>query len=206
MSTAYTATSRGLPLGRRRGFTLIELVVVVSIIAVFATLAIPTVVSQLRDRRVQEAARTVALVYRQARLRAMGRGSAVLVRFADGAFTVHEARLGVGGDCGDLPVASCTNTTWVTGTGQRLVDGYGVSSAGEMSNMTLAIVDAASAAVPALEVCFTPLGRALVRTAVDDDIPFAALDEAYLVSASRPGAGRTRSVVLMPNGSARLTE
>src|SRR5688572_14870591 len=75
-------SNRGLPLGLAgvRGFTLIELCAVVLIITVFAAVAIPTAVSQLRDRRMQEAARRIGMVYRQARLRALGRGSAVLVR------------------------------------------------------------------------------------------------------------------------------
>ena len=61
----------GLRTGRwARGFTLIELLVVVVIITVFAGLALPTAVAQLRDRRVQEAARKLALVYREARLQA----------------------------------------------------------------------------------------------------------------------------------------
>ena len=58
----------------RRGFTLVELMVVVVMITVLATLAIPLVTEQLRDRRTQEAAERVAGVYRDARMRAMGRG------------------------------------------------------------------------------------------------------------------------------------
>ncbi|HMR09923.1 MAG TPA: prepilin-type N-terminal cleavage/methylation domain-containing protein, partial [Polyangiaceae bacterium] len=73
-------------LAQQRGFTLLELVVVVIIIAVLAVLAIPSVLNTLRDRRVQNAALEVGALYRNARMRAMARGGAVLVRF-DGTAT-----------------------------------------------------------------------------------------------------------------------
>jgi prepilin-type N-terminal cleavage/methylation domain-containing protein len=200
---------RGLPIGQvaRRGFTLIELVAVVAIISIFATLSIPSVVNQLRDRRLQESARDIALVYRQARLRAMGRGSAVLVRFSSGGFSVQEARIGTAGACGDLPSSSCANTLWAgTSPGRRMVDGHTEATTGEMSNVTLGMVNSANAPISALEVCFTPLGRAFARAAANNDaIPFAPLNEAYRVNVTRPGGTvRSRAVVLMPNGTARL--
>jgi prepilin-type N-terminal cleavage/methylation domain-containing protein len=209
ISRPHFFSTEGPPLGpvTRRGFTLVELVAVVAIIAVFATLSIPTVVNQLRDRRVQESARDIALVYRQARLRAMGRGSAVLVRFASGGFSVQEARVGTAGACGDLPSSSCTKTTWAgTSTQRRFVDGHTEATSGEMSNINLAIVNNANVPVTALEVCFTPMGRAFARASANDDaVAFAPLNEAYRVNVTRPGGTiRSRAVVLMPNGTARL--
>jgi len=200
---------QGLPIGQgsRRGFTLLELMTVVTIIAVFAALAIPTAVSQLRDRRVQEAARRIGLVYREARLRALGRGSAVLVRFNAGDMTVHEARVGaaVGGNAGcvDLPVSSCLNTNWSGVATQRIVDGYRPPTSGELSDLTVAITDSADAAVPNLDICFTPMGRGFARRE-NTNGPFGALSDAFVATVSRPGTTRTRQVVLMPNGTARL--
>src|SRR5512146_66728 len=82
--------------GAERGFTLVELIVVVIIIAVLAVMAIPTITQQMRSRRTQFAAKEVAALYRDARMRAMGRGSAVLVRFesnvtAEGRLEMREA-------------------------------------------------------------------------------------------------------------------
>jgi prepilin-type N-terminal cleavage/methylation domain-containing protein len=194
-----------------RGFTLVELVAVVVIIAVFASLAIPTAVQQLRDRHVQESARDIALVFRQARLRAMGRGAAVLVRFDGGAqeLTVHEARLGaaaLNAACADLPVSSCLRTAWNASDGpHRLVDSHREATAGEMSNVSIAVTDSDNDAITALEICFTPMGRAFVREAMNDAVRFVPLSEAYVASVSRPGKTRTRQVVLMPNGTARLS-
>jgi type IV fimbrial biogenesis protein FimT len=180
---------------------------VVTIIAVFAALAIPSAVVQLRDRRVQEAARSIALVYREARLRALGRGSAVLVRFDDGVMTVHEARVGaaVGGvaGCADLPVSSCLDTDWSLAAEQRVVGGYQPPASGEMSDLSVAVTDSADAAVPNLDICFTPVGRGFARRE-NTNGPFSPLADAFVATVSRPGMTRTRQVVLMPNGTARL--
>jgi type II secretion system protein H len=201
---------QGLPIGlaRSRGFTLLELMVVVVIIAVFSALALPTAVGQMRDRRVQEAARNIGIVYREARMRALGRGSAVLVRFTSGDITVHEAQVGaaIGGNagCAELPVSSCLNTVWGSPTGQKVVGGVHVAATGEMSNLSIALTDSADNTVTNLDICFTPMGRAFARRSNADAAVFAPLSDAFVATISRPGQTRTRQVVLMPNGTARL--
>lgn len=210
MSPSRSARSRhGLPIGpvSLRGFTLMELMAVVLIITVFAALAVPTVVVQMRDRRIQESARQIALVYRQARLRAMGRGAAVLVRFDGTEFSVLEARQGpAAGTCADLPLSNCLNRQWVGApTLSRRIDGHSEATAGDMAGVSIEMVDAANNPVTELEVCFTPMGRAFSREDINDAVTLAPMTEAYLATVSRTGMTRAREVVLMPNGTARLS-
>jgi type II secretory pathway pseudopilin PulG len=197
-------------LGSRRGLpiTLLELMAVVLIITVFASLAIPSVVAQLRDRRVQEAARRIGMVYREARLRALGRGSAVLVRMVNGDITVMEARVGteMNGDvgCVDLPVSSCLNTAWDNPTRQRTVGGFHLATGGEQTGMAVAISDSANTAIARLDICFTPMGRVFARRPTAPDTAFTPDNDTYIATITRPGMTRTRQVALMPNGTARL--
>jgi type IV fimbrial biogenesis protein FimT len=184
-----------------------ELIAVVLIITVFAALTIPSAVIQLRDRRVQEAARRIGIVYREARMRALGRGSAVLVRFTGGNMTVHEARIGtaIGGNagCADLPVSSCLNTNWDNALNAPVVDGFRVPTTGELSDLNVALSTSQSAtALPTLDICFTPMGRAFSRLLPTNAL--TPLGQAYVATLSRSGRTRTRQVVLMPNGTARM--
>ena len=72
-----------------RGFTLIELMVVVVIIAVLATVSVPLFVGKMRERRAQQTALQLAGLYREARMRALGRGAAVMVQYDGTAWTVR---------------------------------------------------------------------------------------------------------------------
>ncbi len=72
-----------------------------------------------------------------------------------------------------------------------------------MSDLSVAITDSGDAAVPNLDICFTPMGRAFARRE-NTNGPFAPLSDAFVATVNRPGMTRARQVVLMPNGTARL--
>lgn len=104
----------GYPSFRRsRGFTLLELMVVVTIIALFAALALPVAADVIRDQRTRGDAMEVVNALRMARARAMGRGSAILVRFGNAqegsnlrVMEIREAIESTGGGT-VLPSANC---------------------------------------------------------------------------------------------------
>ncbi len=202
----------------QRGFTLLELVVVVIIIAVLAVLAIPAVLNQLRDRRVQNAALEVGALYRNARMRSMARGGAVLVRFngtasPQGRVEVREAVRGnsAGGpNCAQLPVSGCTLSSWANGNSDnKLLTQFDPANRTEWASIFLSMngPPPANAGVqPQMDICFTPMGRAFVRFGqVGAFTPLTGVSQVTLTRRSSGGnqLGLSRSVLVLPNGHAR---
>jgi prepilin-type N-terminal cleavage/methylation domain-containing protein len=210
--------SRGARARRgQQGFTLVELTVVVVIISVFALMAIPQVTLQLKDRRTHEAAQRVALIYQQARVRAMGQGGAILVRYGQGtsgfgAFETREALIGNDDllNCALVPSASCTQTDWDnTARAQfRSIEAVDFGTDPALTDVFATLTpESTSANGNDMDVCFTPLGRAFVRYNATD--PFTPLRGVPVVNVYRGQSkgvpdGLPRRVLVLPTGIARL--
>jgi len=179
---------------RSRGFTLIELMVVVVIIAVLAAIAVPSVASRLRERRSQEAAERIAILYRSARMRAMGRGAAVFVRYEDGAFTVSEAVAQQGGAACLLPSGSCNSAQ------RSNVTTLDVPNSGQYEGV---VVAPGTGVGDPVEVCYTPLGRAYTRGASNN--PLTPLSRVLSFTVDRGTVGLRRTITVLPSGIARIT-
>ena len=181
--------------------------VVVIIIALLAVIAIPSIVFQLRDSGTQQAAQEVAMLYRGARTRAIGRGAAILVRYSGNQLTVLEAVRGsaeTDANCQAMPVSSCTGTSWVAGTDARQLSTFAPAKIGRYSDVQLEMTDAASQTVSALDVCFTPLGKTYVGTGGAlsplNGVPVARIQR----GPDGDVRGLVRKVLILPNGAARL--
>ena len=207
---------RGSGTHRVRGFTLIELMVVVVIITLMAAIALPGINRRMKSYRAKATAEEIATIYRTARLRAMGRGSAVLVRYDDsaGTFEIREAIQGadasdgINGQCATLPETSCvTNPNrWNTNNkSQELsktyfdVNEYDITAVFLKPSSTSTTITGRSS----LDICYTPMGQ-----------PYADMDTAgtllRMTTAPRFDVARadtvgiSRSVLINTVGPARV--
>ncbi len=203
--SAHRLTRRFEELARRRrkrGFTLIELMVVVVIIAVLATISVPLFVAKMRERRSQQTALQLAGLYREARMRALGRGAAVLVDH-DGAdtWTVKEGVEGTAQsstragttECRALPTRGCVSNSWGADTSREIA----TFKPTDVSDVTRAEFSDGTSR----DVCFSPLGRAFVRSGTGVWQPLTSV---ISIDVQRGADGLNRRVIVLPNGTARL--
>jgi prepilin-type N-terminal cleavage/methylation domain-containing protein len=192
---------------RASGFTLVELMLVVIIVTVLATLAAPVLISQWREQRQgRQAAIQVANTFTLARSRAMARGAAVMVRWsADSGFTVVEAVEGTGaGACAAQPGLGCLSNAWGDSSKVRTVQTFDTVDAVSITGNN------GGTAVTKMNLCFSPLGRSFIS--FDGTTPTAPMVGTPTLDVRRMDkeggsfvpAGQTRTVVILPNGMARL--
>lgn len=194
----------------KRGFTLIEMMVVVSVIAIMAAVAAPSVIRLIQDRASQKEALSILVMLQDAQSRSFGRGAAVIVTFNNGGgpgepdtINFRESMQdidGVGGP--DLPNPSCTGMRsevlrfWQTTDRDTPTD---ISM--QYSDHDGTVVDVAPGTSRAL--CFTPRGDLRAESA-DGWKPVSDPVRYEFTTSSTSGTGNTRVVFLYPNGMSRL--
>ncbi len=192
----------------RGGFTLIELMLVVSLIGIMSAISVPSVMRLMQDRRSQRDAMTLLVTLQDAHTRAFGRGGAVVmtidtgggsspavVGIAESTFDINGAAAG-----GVIPNPACTgsvgsDTAWwqaaPTETDFQLDVGAGHLGTGYIG------------ANQKVFLCFTPRGDTMGRTALTD--PWLKLDSVLTFELKVKGnSGITRKVEILPNGISRL--
>jgi prepilin-type N-terminal cleavage/methylation domain-containing protein len=198
-----------------RGFTLIEIMVVIVIITLLAAIALPSISSRLRNERAHAVTEAVATLFRGARLHALGRGAATAVRYDTGRMLVLEAISGPGCNtaavpgCNTIPISSCTDIVGRFAAGSLIAQQVGeLPDTTEGGTLTSAFLLAGVNAGNAVDICFSPMGRAFIRagasSAALDSVPFQPMTTSGRIRVQVVGgAGGARSAVLAPNGAAR---
>ena len=208
-----------------------ELMIVVIIVAILAALAMPSMVKARDDRRAYDDAASLMQLFRQARLRAVGRGAATAVQLTAasgsdrGTFLLYEAVTDNPTTTGGTPTSSateaypyssCVNANWASApaTGNRsLLDGLNFNGTRDnevqvQSTIIAHYIDSSgtntTSTVSVAWLCFTPTGRVYISPATATPAFSAANTFVDLtVQVNRP-VGIKRSVLVPPTGMARL--
>jgi type IV fimbrial biogenesis protein FimT len=188
---------------------------VISIVGILAATASPTFISYMRDARVSEAASNIADLFRGARSRAMGRGSATMVRWnataalptnanPEGQFGVREAISGPTTPFHQmLPSTSCFAADFQVGsTTSTHVKGFEPRLPRYQPAQVTYRDGIGTNALDHVEVCYTPRGRTFVRYAPIGD--WQPLTQVLAIEVLNPSTSMQRFVVVPPNGAARL--
>jgi type IV pilus assembly protein PilE len=232
-SPSSDLTSRQSRLRRAgsRGFTLIELMVVVVLVAILASIAMPAMLEAQHSRRAYEDAASIMMLFKNARTRAIGDQAAVtlVVQYDNGAvnrgiISEYESTFSFGSTsnsntaAGQTTMSACTApSVWTlpapaTGNHPVLIEGLYMQEQVDIDAHVHLLVN--SNPNGPFAFCFSPSGRMYVDgSSTSSSNP--TFTEPTLIpaiftvvrddgSSSNSYKGLSRNVLVMPSGATRL--
>ena len=186
----------------RAGFTLIEMMVVVCIIAIMAAAAGPSVIRLMQDRKSQREALSVLSMLQDAHTRSFGRGSAVIATFTVGPpqrinFTESLQDID-GAGTPDIPNPSCS------GTQSAVLRYWQTNDADQPTDISMHLNNqyGVNAVTGSQAICFTPRGGTKARVGTPE--AWRDLTDVVRFDFLSQRTNNNRVVFLYPNGQARL--
>lgn len=194
--------------GLRAGFTLIELMLVVSLIGIMSAIAVPSVVRLMQDRRSQRDALTLLVTLQDAHTRAFGRGGAVVMTIskpsapAPAVVGIAESSFDINGGAagGLIPNPACNgvlpaaDTAWWQAAPSDTE--FNLTLGGNIGTGDLADGDD-------VFLCFTPRGDTMGRADPGDQ--WLKLNAVLTFKLRASGTtGILRQIDVLPNGVSRM--
>lgn len=187
-------------------------------ISVIAVTAAPTIIRQLRDRRVNRAAMQLVDYYRTARTMAVGRGQPIMVSWNEDGYLAQTHPGGTGIIRLIEPLVTtaaiaptCGLVTWNnfqppgTAGGVQEVSSFDIQN-GRYDYTVIKFFDDVGNAATYSETCFSPSGRMYLRTGSGgvSNAAFHPVTGVPAFTVLNQATGRPRRVFVPPNGVARL--
>jgi hypothetical protein len=171
----------------------------------------------MRDRRANQAAQTISSIYRTARMRALGRGASVLVRFRrgdavfpQGGFEVWESVATPASDasrCAPMPLRGCLLNQWpaIGGASDQAqqVDNFNPAGRTEYQGVEINVDTSSVSDTNYLDVCFTPLGASYMADN-SSTMALTRMTQIPIARVSRPPTPGYREVLVLPSGATRV--
>lgn len=190
---------------RARGFTLMEMLIVVAIIAITSALAAPAVHGAIMERKNNEAGLELVRLARRGRAEALAYGRAYVLSFDGSGDGVYRLYRGISSDCNALA------NNWAVLMADTACDGSGACvdrldmASSEWTLGSSEIRSAEASGRARVDVCFEPRGTVEHRTSAS--ARFSAINNVaggYLFDFKRYGSGTETGVtrqVIVPLGS-----